>query len=653
MMNNNIIKTFSVLVALAASFSCSYLDVVPPEQPDLDDMMVDEATTTKMLYSCYSYAQNTRSLQFAGNLDMGSDECVMPQEWESYASRVQWNSITPSSINGDGQYVWTIWYNGIGYCNLFLKLIEEQNPPMNPNLREQFICEAKFLKAWYHFRLLQLFGPIPIVDHFMEANQPKSDFPGRSHFDYCVKYICDLLDEAAEGLPANYSNYSYYGRATSIACKAIKARVLVLAASPLWNGEFPDKTWCNTSYETPGYGKELVSHTYDATKWTKARDAMAEAVRLAEAAGAELFTLEDSEILRKNQNIGLPVIPGLQSSAASEPFKKRVILMRYVMSSSLNDGNTETVWGFVHQGTYVDNHGTVMSSLPHYILKNDKDERVGGYGGLSPTLYAVEHFFTKNGFLPQDDPSFCPASEYHKSAGLGNTDITKINVDRDPRYYAAISFDGDEYSTKVAGGHSLYCEMRDNTKTGYDPVIWGTRNYVVTGWLNKKWVHPNYQYTGIGWNSNYSACRVPMPIVRLAEMYLSLAECEAQCGNDNEAIVYMNKVRERAGVTLWTPALLAAKGKTALQAVLEERFVECFMEGYRYYDIRRYLQGHERLSAGRWMGLNAIQTAPSFESFNTVVNINQPFEWNDRMYLLPISNSEVYSNPNMVQAPGY
>lgn len=143
-------------------------------------------------------------------------------------------------------------------------------------------------------------------------------------------------------------------------------------------------------------------------------------------------------------------------------------------------------------------------------------------------------------------------------------------------------------------------------------------------------------------------------MVRLAEMYLSLAECEAQCGNDAEAIVYMNKVRKRAGITPWTEALLAEKGKTALQAVMDERFVECYLEGYRYYDLRRYLQGRESFPPGQ-LAKDSMQssTSPSFASFNEVVDISQPFSWNDRMYLLPVSNNEVYSNPNMVQAPGY
>ena len=55
-------KTYILLALTLLTFSCEYLNVVPPEQPDMDDMMVDEATTVRMLYSCYSYAQDPVSL---------------------------------------------------------------------------------------------------------------------------------------------------------------------------------------------------------------------------------------------------------------------------------------------------------------------------------------------------------------------------------------------------------------------------------------------------------------------------------------------------------------------------------------------------------------------------------------------------------------
>lgn len=105
-------------------------------------------------------------------------------------------------------------------------------------------------------------------------------FPGRSHYDYCVDYVVRLLEEAEADLPAVVADDDA-GRATSTICKALKARVLLTAASPLWNGSFPYKNWKNTNYETPGYGKELVSNQYSAQKWERALTACEEALTLA------------------------------------------------------------------------------------------------------------------------------------------------------------------------------------------------------------------------------------------------------------------------------------------------------------------------------------------------------------------------------------
>ena len=73
-------------------------------------------------------------------------------------------------------------------------MIEENNPTLNPNDKEQYIAEVKFLKAYYHFRLLQMYGPIPIIDQFISSNISKDEIPGRGHFVYCVVYIVKLFD---------------------------------------------------------------------------------------------------------------------------------------------------------------------------------------------------------------------------------------------------------------------------------------------------------------------------------------------------------------------------------------------------------------------------------------------------------------------------
>ena len=102
----------------------------------------------------------------------------------------------------------------------------------------------------------------------------------------------------------------------------------------------------------------------------------------------------------------------------------------------------------------------IAGSLPHYILQNDLGVNVGGWGGLSPTLYCVEHFYTNKGKLPAEDQNFTEQSLWFKSAGLANQDIINLNVGREPRFYAWLSFDGDEYSSVLANRQPLICEMR-------------------------------------------------------------------------------------------------------------------------------------------------------------------------------------------------
>ena len=85
-----------------------------------------------------------------------------------------------------------------------------------------------------------------------------------------------------------------------------------------------------------------------------------------------------------------------------------------------------------------------------------------------------------------------------------------------------------------------------------------------------------------------------------------------------------------------------------------ERFIELWGEGHRYYDLRRWMTAPQMLKSGAREGLNALSKVdPTFEEFNVRTKVSQPFSWSDRMYLLPVPSSEIYSNPQLIQAPGY
>lgn len=120
-----------------------------------------------------------------------------------------------------------------------------------------------------------------------EIGQNETDeaviYPERRPYDECVTFVTRLLDEAA-ALMAATQPAGKLGRATSVAAKAIKARVLLYAASPLVNGNsefyagFKDKS-----------GRHLIAQEYDPEKWGKARTAAQEAIALAEENGYKLY----------------------------------------------------------------------------------------------------------------------------------------------------------------------------------------------------------------------------------------------------------------------------------------------------------------------------------------------------------------------------
>lgn len=652
--------TFIASALLAAGVtSCGYLDVAPPETVDRDDMLKTQVDALEYLYGCYGGVQqdyfacvNYRPY----NLRQGSDEIIALSPQNKAFQRYQWNQLNPTTtVSYDAP--WNNLYSDIGYCNQFIRDMETYDVGLDPDVKAQYIAEAKLLKAYFHFEAMLYYGPIPVMDEQLPMDIPTSSMPGRSHFDYCADYVANLCDEAYPDLPTVYTNQTYYGRVTKATAKFLKARVRWLAASPLFNGSFPNKSWRNTNYETPGYGTELISPNYDPQKWEVARQACLEAIQEAESAGHHLFSLEESEARRLADNIPLPQIPGVDTSTPEgEEFAKRVMLMRYVPVAGPDQGSKEQIWGMLYIGPDFDN-----ASLPHFVINNQNGAAIGGWGWASPTLYAVEHFYTEDGKLPAEDANFTPESDWFKSSGItlqdndhaDSPEVINLCVGREPRFYAWIGFDGGEYSPVIQNANPLILRMRDSNENGYNGIF-GSNNQSQTGFLNIKFIHPNSRYTGIDSNNNLSeGYNHPWALFRLADLYLMMAEC---CGRLNnyldEGVHYLNLVRERAGVPAIEVADVSGNGDL-LKVVLDEFFAEFYYEVHRQTEIRRNVQGEVRMSKQNYRGLDAVRPNPSFEEFNTPVTIEQPFAWDDRMYLYPISNSEIYSNPQLIQAPGY
>lgn len=644
-LKDKIIKIGSLLtIAIYCLTSCDYLDVVPPEQASLKDATKTPEATKGFLYSCYTGIKGDQVVWQYTNMEGSADEYALPPLWNTNGQKLAWGLFNSTNY---GAWRWGSVYQYIGQCHLFLSQLENAQG-VSEALKKEWRAEANFLIAYYHFLLLEYYGPIPITDSYIDMETPSNEYNGRFHFDYIVNWIAMKLDQASEDLPASRIG-DEWGRATSTIAKAIKARLLLYAASPLWNGGFPYPEWKNENFETPGYGKELVSKTTDPDKWKRALTACKDALEWAEGdGGCSLMDIQDCETQMTNQalNVSSLTVP---VTGVDDTFKKHVMLMRYILTTRYSDGNREILWGLA--GT--DLYNQILSCLPLHCSKQSSGTWNDGYSGMSPYLNAVERFYTKDGKLPRlaaETGEFAGEDSWYESAQQSNTDIIRLNSEREPRFYAWISFDGDQYALKLNDGKELVIDLKDPEAQGKSTSGNSARNYCVTGYLCKKFIQPNINWTKGG---NLDKKDYPATLIRLAELYLNLAECYAETGDQSNALKFLNVIRKRAGIPELTSADITDK-MTLIDWIRNERYVELYAEGHRYYDARRWMIAPEVFAAGVRKGLNMEELeSPSFEELNQPVNVQQDFKWENRMYLAPVFVNEVYKNPQMVQAPGY
>lgn len=183
-----------------------------------------------------------------------------------------WNSSNcwfNSGVNIIDGRIYPVNYASIRAANLFLENIEKV--PFDPEYgygtdeQKQKIGEAKFLLAWYYHELISFYGGVPLVKSSLNTDSEELLAP-RNTYDECVDYITGLCDQAAAVLPQQWPA-NQLGRATKGAALALKARVLLYAASPLFNN--PDKP-----DDSPFRGK------YDINKWKIAAEAAAEVIKM-------------------------------------------------------------------------------------------------------------------------------------------------------------------------------------------------------------------------------------------------------------------------------------------------------------------------------------------------------------------------------------
>ena len=224
-----------LLLAGMTMSSCDFLDVVPEENATGEDMTKDRQAALNYLYSCYGYLPQPNHGTSSLDLLTG-DEVVTAFEHEKFAAFPKGNYTASSPVIS----YWNTLYQGIRQC---LSFEEELNKGGNfsgleDKDRVDYKAQVKFLLGYYDFLLTRCYGPIILVTTKPDAKRNPENYLPRTSYDVCVDSIVNYFDQAAKGLPATRTGTqsSEFGLATSVAAKAMKAKTLLLAASPLFNG---------------------------------------------------------------------------------------------------------------------------------------------------------------------------------------------------------------------------------------------------------------------------------------------------------------------------------------------------------------------------------------------------------------------------------
>ncbi|WP_431214655.1 RagB/SusD family nutrient uptake outer membrane protein [Puia sp. P3] len=240
-------KILLVSALLLSGASCKkYLDVTPDDVATLNSSFANANETQSYLVgNCYSIMQRLADVVRNPGFT-ASGEVIIPTDLPANQSlpgngqdagfnlmRGFQNAQNPLMNYWDAYNQGLNMWQAIRFCNTFLDNVNTA-PDLTPDLKVRWIAEAKFLKAYYHYWLIRMYGAIPIADAALPVNAPSDQVRQKQQpVDSCFSYVVRLLDEAIPNLPPTIMNtITEDGRITQVIALAVKAEVLATQASP-------------------------------------------------------------------------------------------------------------------------------------------------------------------------------------------------------------------------------------------------------------------------------------------------------------------------------------------------------------------------------------------------------------------------------------
>lgn len=577
-----------ILFLHASSCNTDFLDVTPEDRMPEATVWSDPGLAEAFVNEMYRGLNHGIRELMAGSL---ADESHFIHNYGS--AQVVQSTLTSADLGafsrGDfEEFRWDVLYTRIRQTNLFFENIDRV-PFEDANWKNRLIGEVHFLRAYFYHNLVRLYGGVPLVK---KTYKLEDEFLiERSSLDESIQYIVEEADLAASILPLDYSTSADdIGRATKGASLALKSRILLYAASELYN----NPSWA-AGYANP----ELISSTGNRTaKWQAAKNAAKAVMDL------NLYSLQNTT--------GNPV--------------------RDYTDLFLIKNSPEAIFSRF----FIKSRGWEDGALPG--LANGPNG-YHNWGGNTPIQELV------------DDYEMIDGSKFN---WLNPAHAAAPYEQRDPRFYASILFDQAPWrprpndTKEIDPVGKIIIRSVEETPGVWKPGL-DTRDGPVEDWNGgysgyylRKFVDPNvvHEYAAAGANQE-----APWHFFRYGEILLNYAEACIELGEEGEAKDKLNMLRERAGMPDITET-----GQALINKYRNERRVELVFEQHRYFDVRRWMTAPQVL--GRNANGIVIED-PLSGPVTYKLNKIQDRAWSNKMYFLPILLDEINRNKNLKQNPLY
>lgn len=612
--------------------------------------------------------------------ETASDEIVVRwQTNEFWGAQFSVGKINGRNLPGNVYDLWYNMYKIVARCNKML--VEVNNvPDMTEIDRRRYVGYVHFMRGYAYYHLLMNWGPLLIVGDEVLTTSESAEYYNRerSTYDESVDYVCNEFRLATQNIYSpEQQTVNYYVRPTKGAALALISRLRLYQASPLFNGgEAARRSFGN--WKRKSDGAFYINQNYDPNRWAVAAAAAKQVINMGYY---ELHKVEQDPLNAYPLAPNVPTAAFPDGAGGIDPLHSFADMFN---GESIAQTNKEFIW--CQPSSNVVNYTT--HSFPVGF---------GGWGGMSVPQRVVDCFLMADG-----NDIHHSSADYPYDANLTQTigvdkvlgsftlkgSVPKMYDNRSARFYASIGFPGRIWSMNSASSDGSFVNQQfwyshDDNKAGLAGAGDNVNDYCVSGYTPIKYIHPDDSWANGKGNVKGAFITQPkvFPIIRYAEVLLEYVEAlnqvtspvtvitSDQTGTNVEVSVsrdeaeiskYFNMIRYRVGLPGASHSDLADPVKFD-QVVKNERQVELFNEGYRYFDTRRWgLYLDEDANSSNWRGLDVQKdrtNANGNEGFWNVVTIDVQ-NVRDRvakphMVLLPIRHDELLKVPAADQNYGW